>query len=206
MQPKLNSLTNVSRETEEALEAFATLALKWNATINLISRKDEVTIHSRHIADSAQVYDNAPKSATSWVDLGSGGGFPGIVCAILARDGCPDLTFTLIESDTRKCVFLREVIRVLNLPTTVLNARIEDVSDHRADIVSARALAPLPKLVDLAYPFCHEDTVLLFPKGKNATSELTEARRTWHISAQALPSRTDPEGVILKLSEVAPRS
>ncbi len=206
MNASSDSLTNVSRETRDVLDAFTALALKWNASINLISRRDETSIASRHIADSAQVFDHAPADARRWIDLGSGGGFPGIVCAILARETRPDLSFTLIESDTRKCVFLREAVRTLDVKADVENARIETVTGFTADIISARALAPLPKLLGLAWSFCTAETCLLFPKGKSARSELTEARETWHISADVLPSRTDPDGVVLKLSEVSPRS
>ncbi|MEO1492468.1 MAG: 16S rRNA (guanine(527)-N(7))-methyltransferase RsmG [Pseudomonadota bacterium] len=206
MADPLDVLTNVSRETQDTLQAFAAFTLKWNARINLISRRDEASIHQRHIADSAQLFEHVPQTANTWTDLGSGGGFPGLVCAILARDRRPDLTITLIESDTRKCVFLREAARTFDLSVTVENTRIEAATDHKADIISARALAPLSRLLTLAHRFCHPGTVLLFPKGKTARSELTAARETWHISIEALPSRTDPEGTILKLSEVAPRS
>lgn len=194
----------VSRETEEQLQEFAGLVQKWNRRINLIAG-NEHDLWKRHILDSAQLFEWAPPAARHWVDLGTGGGFPGVVCAVLAKALGRATTFTFVESDARKCAFLREAARLLGLEVAIAERRIEAASLPPQDVVSARALAPLDRLLGYAYPFCHAGTRLLFPKGRQASSELTLARRHWHIRVVRIPSRTDPEGTIFQISEVMPR-
>lgn len=195
----------VSRETLTRLHAFRALLLHWTARINLIAPSTRDRIWQRHIADSEQLWRLAPLAPRSWLDLGSGGGLPGLVVAILAREEAPELRVVLVESDRRKAAFLRQAAQQLDLPAKVLAERIERVALPPQDVISARALAPLEKLLGLAHRFRHENTVLLFPKGRQALSELTEARRHWHIEAEVVPSRTDDDGAILRIFEVEPR-
>ena len=197
---------DVPRETVLKLESFADLLIKWNRKINLLAPGEIDRLRERHIEDSIQVHGLAPSTARTWMDLGSGAGFPGLICAILDTSLHPDREFTLVESDARKCAFLREAIRLSGARAQVLNQRIEDISKTTFDVISARALAPLPKLLSLAAPFAHARSGFLFPKGRNAESELTQAAADWHVSVERIPSRTDPGATILKLTEVTARS
>ncbi len=191
----------VSRETRERLELLAALLAKWNPKINLVSNSTLAHVWTRHIADSAQIYGLAPASARTWIDLGSGGGFPGLVIGALAAQFNPDLELTLVESDQRKCAFLATASREMGIRTTVLPRRIETLTPGPRDIISARALAALPKLLELAGPLAGPDSIALFPKGADAASELTSAARDWHIRHRAHPSATDPNAVILEILE-----
>lgn len=193
----------VSRETSARLAVLASLLEKWNPRINLVSRNTLNSLWERHILDSAQVFRLAPEGARSWADLGSGGGFPGLVVAAMAADEQPDMHVTLIESDARKCVFLSTAAREMEVHVTVLTARIEKVEAGPFDVISARALAALPKLLELSAHLGHERTVRLFPKGAGAASELTEAERAWHIRCRSHASLTDRDAVILEILEAA---
>ena len=195
----------VPRETIEPLQAFAELVVRWNRRINLVSRGEVADLWSRHIVDSAQLMSRAPDNAQTWVDLGSGAGFPGVICALIAKVQSRTIEFTLVEADARKAAFLREATRLLALDASVVNARVEQANLRPQDVVSARALAPLSTLLAYGRPFCHGETRLLFPKGRQVDSELTLARRDWHIRVVRVPSRTDPEGTILQISEVRRR-
>lgn len=196
----------VPRETISTLEDFVDLLRRWNRRINLFSRKEDADLWSRHVLDSAQLLPLASESAQTWLDIGSGGGFPGIICAIIAKHQGRPVTFTLVESDQRKAAFLREAVIRFQLPVSVFSSRIEDMKLIPQDIISARALAPLEKLLSYAYPFSHSGTTFLFPKGRQNELELTEARVSWHMRVIPVPSRTDAEGSILRISEVSRRS
>jgi 16S rRNA (guanine(527)-N(7))-methyltransferase RsmG len=195
----------VPRETPPALAAFVDLLATWNRRVNLVSRREAENIWSRHVFDTAQLAAMAPRSAASWLDLGSGAGFPGLVCAAIVRGEGRPIRFTLVESDGRKAAFLREAALHMGVDVAVLHQRIERVSLPPQDVISARALAPLDSLLEYAFPFCGPNTVLLFPKGARADSELTLARRHWHSRVVRFPSRTDPAATILRLSEVSRR-
>ncbi|MDH2327865.1 16S rRNA (guanine(527)-N(7))-methyltransferase RsmG [Cereibacter sp. SYSU M97828] len=187
---------------------FAALALKWNPAINLIAKSTVADIHNRHIADSAQLYDLAD-DFTHWVDLGSGGGFPGIVIATIAREKNPSAKITMVESDQRKCEFLRHASRTLGLDTQVLNARIEAAEPLDGDVVSARALTALDQLCVFFQRHKTKDGVGLFPKGVSAAQELAAALETWNMDYRSHQSITDPSAVILEvrdLSRVRPAS
>lgn len=177
---------------------------QWSLRINLVSRGDLEALWPRHIADSAQLHAIAP-SAKTWLDFGSGAGFPGLICAILAADAGAKTEFTLVESDARKCAFLREASRQLEVPVTIETARVENIPPQLYDVISARAVAPLSKLLRLAYPFCGPSTTCLFPKGSRVESELTEAATAWHTTVERLASRTDSGASILKITDIAPR-
>lgn len=192
----------VSRETLERLDALADALARWNRSINLVSARSLADLWRRHILDSAQLAPLAPPTARSWVDLGAGGGFPGLVVAALAQERQPALHMTLVESDARKCAFLANAARAMALYVTIENRRIEQPPPRRHDVVSARALAPLSRLLDLAAPYMAEGAVALFPKGAGVDAELTEAMRKRHIEVARAPSITDPHGVILQVRGV----
>ena len=197
MIPVLNGL-NVSRETIRDLEVFSDLVIKWNPAINLISKGDVNSIWERHIQDSAQVYQSAPHFNT-WVDLGSGGGFPALVCAILAKNAGDTGKFTLVESDKRKCAFLRTVIRDLGLNATVYADRIEAVPSLSADVVSARALSRLDTLLGYAFPHLDENGSCCFLKGEKWQEEVEIALREWIFDHEAHPSTVNPAAAVLEI-------
>lgn len=194
-------LDGVSRETEARLEAFVGELLRWNRAINLIAPASPAEVWDRHILDSAQLWPLRTENITHWMDLGSGGGLPGIVLAILAREDEPELRFTLVESDGRKAAFLSECIRRFELNAVVLSVRIEAMGGQTADIVSARALAPLDRLLELAEGLVAPRGILIVPKGRRVTSELTKAQQYWSIEFEAVSSRTDPEAKTLIIRE-----
>lgn len=186
------------------LEAYAELLQKWQRKINLVSRRSLQDLWRRHFLDSAQLFDLAPADASRWLDLGSGAGFPGLVIAIL---GVPDVH--LVESDSRKCAFLREAARITETPVTIHNCRIEALPPLAADVITARALAPMPRLLDLALPQARRQTVALFLKGKTFDSELqhiadrlTKDTKYRSMIFDKIPSRTDPDGIILRVREL----
>ncbi len=185
---------NVSRETLARLRLYAGLLEKWQKAINLVGRSTLPDLWRRHMLDSAQLQALAPPAATTWVDLGSGAGFPGLVLAILGVG-----TVHLIESDSRKCTFLREVARQTATAVAIHNCRIEAVAPFRADVITARALAPLGQLLDWGSRFAGADTIGLFLKGQDAENELTLAAKSWTIPVERLPSRSDPSGTVLRV-------
>lgn len=190
---------NVSRETFQRLHEFAELVTKWNPAINLVSKASLAHLWTRHVLDSCQVYQVAPKNRSSWVDLGSGGGFPGLVVAILRLEAEPSLRMTLVEVDQRKAVFLRQSARQLNLNVEVISARIESIAPLGADILSARALAPLDQLCGFAHKMLVPQGVALFQKGANFQAELNDAKRNWSFDVEIETSKVDPSAVILKM-------
>lgn len=190
---------DVSRETIRRLEHYAELLLKWNPTVNLVSRSTLGDIWGRHIMDSAQVYDAAPGEWSQWLDMGSGGGFPGMVIAILAAERNPAGQVILAESDRRKAAFLRTVAREVGVPATVHAERIERLAPQGADVVSARALAPLVDLLGYARRHLRPGGVALFPKGESYGDELREALDRESFTYELIPSRTDPRAAIIKI-------
>ena len=191
-------LVPVSRETLARLDAYAQLLTRWSARINLVGRDTLPDLWRRHILDSAQLYRFVPSSAQNTIDLGSGAGFPGLVLAILGVPGVE-----LVEADSRKAVFLREAARVTGAAVTIRPCRIQAVPPHPVDVVTARACAPLDRLLDLAAPFLAPDTLCLFPKGERFNEELTLARKRWTINVSVEPSLSDRRGVVLRLQQVA---
>ena len=165
---ELPAWMNVSRETLDRLFSFCDLVEKWNPAINLISKSGIAEIWNRHIIDSAQLFQQMPDRAREWCDLGSGGGFPGIVLAILAKQLQPNAQVILVESDRRKSVFLAQASRLLDIDVRVKTQRIEELEPQNADVLSARALAPLSDLCGYAYRHLKPDGVAIFPKGAAA--------------------------------------
>jgi 16S rRNA (guanine527-N7)-methyltransferase len=189
---------SVSRETLGRLQIYADLLRRWNPTVNLVSQGSLEHLWSRHILDSAQILDLAPPAAT-WVDLGSGGGFPGLVITILGADERPALAMTMVESDARKCAFLATVARETGVAPRILTARAEDVPPLAADVVSARALAPLPVLLGLSARHLAPSGTALFLKGARHQPEIEQALAEWRFTYQKHPSLTDPAAVILSI-------
>jgi 16S rRNA (guanine527-N7)-methyltransferase len=192
------AVTGVSRETRERLEAYAELLRRWQKAINLVGPKTLPDLWRRHMLDSAQLRSLVPENAQCLVDLGSGAGFPGLVLAILGVRGVH-----LIESDARKAAFLREAARITGAAVTVHAQRIEGVEGLAADVVTARAFAPLDRLLAAASHFWTPNTLGLFLKGQDIGAELTEAAKCWRFNAERLPSRSDPSGVVLRVGGLA---
>lgn len=197
-------LANVSRETSDRLQFFQDMVLKWTKRINLVASSTKSNFFHRHIMDSAQLFPLAPPAARVWVDLGSGGGFPGLVIAILAAEMSPELRVTMVESDQRKSAFLVTAAREMGLDVSVNTRRMETPPFVSADVVSARALAPAARLFALAHPYLHRDSVCLFLKGARVEDELTEAARGWHSRIDRIPSVTARDSVILRVTELRP--
>jgi 16S rRNA (guanine527-N7)-methyltransferase len=194
------ALTGVSRETLERLHAYAGLLTRWSGRINLVAASTMADPWRRHFLDSAQLFPLIPAGANSLVDLGSGAGFPGLVLAILGVKGVE-----LVESDARKCAFLREAARVAGAPVMIRNTRIETAPAHPVAVVTARGCAPLDRLLSYSQRFIGPETVCLFPKGEQAGHELAVAQQEWEFDVTRHPSRADPRGVVLCLSRVRRR-
>jgi len=193
-------LAGVSRETLARLVAYEALLRQWAVHINLVGAGTLADPWRRHFLDSAQLLPLIPTGADSLVDLGSGAGFPGLVLAILGAAGVE-----LIEADGRKCAFLREAVRVAAASVPVHHARIDSLPPRSFAVVTARGLAPLDRLLPWAERFIGPDTVCLFPKGKEAEHELTSAHQIWDMEVEPYASRSDPRGIILRLSRVRRR-
>lgn len=199
-------LTPVSRETGQRLDALVAELRRWQKAKNLVSGATLDEVWTRHVADSLQLFDHAPQ-ARRWLDLGSGGGFPGLVLGIrLAELGGH---IDLVESNARKCAFLRHAARLTGAPVTVHNARIEDVVDSfagKVEAVTARALAPLPLLLDWCKELLRTGATGVFPKGQHLETELTAAAKYWKIQATTFPSVTDSAAAILVISGAEKRA
>ena len=192
---------DVSRETLARLDCYAALLTKWNPAINLVAPSTLDHLWTRHFLDSAQVLEVAPAGNT-WVDIGTGGGFPGLVVAILAAELRPELRVTCIESDQRKATFLRTVARDCGIEVKVISKRIEQAEPQCADILSARALASLDKLLGFAERHLSPNGCALFPKGANHAVELQEALEKWTFQADTYASKTDPNATVLSLGDI----
>jgi 16S rRNA (guanine527-N7)-methyltransferase len=199
------SLVPVSRETLVRLDAFVATLLTWQRRINLIASASVPAVWTRHVADSLQLLALAP-SARIWLDLGSGGGFPGLALACALAE-TPGARVHLVESNGKRAAFLREAIRVTGAPAIVHQARIEQMGtklDAHVDVVTARALAPLNELLVLAAPWTKKGAQALFLKGQDVGAELTEATRYWNIDAVLIRSKTDPQARIVSISRAEP--
>jgi 16S rRNA (guanine527-N7)-methyltransferase len=200
------TLTPVSRETAGRLDRFVALLLKWQPITHLIAPSTVPTLWTRHIADSLQLLDLAPQ-AKIWVDLGTGGGFPGLVLAC-ALHGMAGRAVHLVEGSTKKAAFLREAVAATESPALVHAVRMENFVESfagGADIVTARAVSPLSLLLGQCWPLLKQGTVGLFPKGQDVEAELTEASKCWKMEADLVPSRTDPRARIVMVRALEPR-
>jgi 16S rRNA (guanine527-N7)-methyltransferase len=199
-------LIHVSRETGARLDRFADLLINWQNRINLVAPSTLPNLWTRHIADSLQLL-TLVEAPILWVDLGSGGGFPGLIvaCALAEKPGA---LVHLVESNQKKASFLREAARVTGAPAKVHAVRIEDFVagfPDQPDVVSARALAPLQELFSEAYPLLKTGAKGLFPKGQDVEAELTEASKYWKFDYGLAPSLTSPDGQIVVVRSLAPR-
>ena len=197
----LQAALNVSRETLARLKAYAATLAEWNARHNLVSRQSLDDVWLRHIYDSAQLYPLIPPEAESLVDLGSGAGFPGLVLAILLADR-PAFRTVLYEATRKKCEFLALVAARTGVQAEIRNERIEDAQPEPFDVVTARAVAPLAKLLAYAQPFQSPRTLNLFLKGQSVGAELTLAHKSWRMRVARHPSRSHPSGLILAIREL----
>lgn len=197
----------VSRETLGLLDGYVALLRRWQAAINLIGPATLPEIWTRHILDSLQLIDLAPE-ARRWVDLGSGAGLPGLILAIALKDGA-EAQVVLVESNGKKAGFLRAVARELALPATVRHGRIEDevpaLTGSGIEIVTARALAPLDKLLALAAPLLKTGATGLFPKGRDLDKERSDAAICWGYKADVIQSVVSPGSAILRVTDLVPR-
>ncbi len=199
MQEMRHASVDVSRETRDRLETMVHLLIRWQKVINLVGKATLDEIWIRHILDSAQASILVPKTAKKLTDMGSGAGFPGLVIAAFR----PELEVTLIESDTRKAAYLGEAARRMELaiPPKILVGRIEAVRSTQAEIVTARALAPLTKLLDYADRHRAANAICLFHKGKDWQAELALARQDWDIQGQPFTSVTEIDAVIYRITD-----
>jgi 16S rRNA (guanine527-N7)-methyltransferase len=204
--PKLPA--DVSRETLARLGAYAELLAKWQAKINLVGPATLPEVWQRHFLDSAQLYEHLPATARVIADLGSGAGFPGLVLAIVAEAAGRDMTFHLVESDGRKAAFLAEAARAARVAGAVKiqPVRAEALGGRMsADVVTARALAPLDKLFALAQPLVKPEGLCLFLKGEKADEEIETAGKRWQFAFERFPSKSDPGGAVLAVRGLKPR-
>lgn len=194
---------NVSRETAQALDLYVTQLTRWQTVKNLVGPATLAEVWQRHVADALQLLTIAPE-ARRWLDLGSGAGIPGLILAIAGKQR-GDFHVELVESNARKCAFLSDTARLTGAPVTVHNARIESVIGQRSgiDIVCARALAPLTQLLAWSEPLLTSGTVGLFPKGRDAAAELTEAEDAWTFTRDLIPSRTDSQARIVRVTSLS---
>ena len=193
----------VSRETYDRLVAFEQMFQKWSRRINLSANSTLEDVWSRHILDSAQLAKLAPQ-ATNWLDLGSGGGFPGLILAFLMAER-PGGRVDLVESNRKKTGFLNAVVGEFGLPATVHARRVEDLYSalRQPQIVTARALAPLPMLLSLTSPWLSNGAIGLFHKGRDYRQEVQESLNDWRFDLLEHPSKVDPEGVVLEIRDLA---
>ena len=189
---------DVSRETLQRLQIYHDLLLRWNSRVSLVGKSTLVDIWRRHFLDSAQLVHCLPKKPKVWVDIGSGAGFPGMVLAILNAG-----TVHLVESNQRKCAFLREVARMTQTNVEIHNERVEHLDPWPSDVITARAVAPVAKLLEISRSFVTANSTCLFLKGQDIDDELTEARKYWKMSIDFTPSVADYRGTILRLTRIS---
>ncbi|MDG1377120.1 MAG: 16S rRNA (guanine(527)-N(7))-methyltransferase RsmG [Yoonia sp.] len=194
---------DVSRETMERLERFAALTRKWNPSINLVAKSTIPDLWDRHIVDSVQLYPLAPARPRHWLDIGSGGGFPGIIMAAISAEKSPETRFTFIESDQRKSTFLRTAARELGLRVNVIASRIEETEPQSADVVSARALSALTDLLPLISLHLAPDGTAILPKGKTHQQEIDVAKEVWSFDVASHQSMTDEQARILVVKGIS---
>lgn len=192
----------VSPETSERLDALCAALIKWNRSVNLVGNSTLDSLWNRHVLDSAQVFDAAESDGGLWADFGTGGGFPGLVVAILAAERNVGVRVVCVESDMRKAGFLRATAGTLGLNIDVVARRIENVAPLGASIISARALAPLAKLLEYAERHLSPDGECIFLKGRNWRKEIADAALGWKFDHVHIPSATAPDSVVLKLGGI----
>lgn len=194
------ALADVSRETWRKLSIYVEMLEKWNRAINLVSKTTLEDVWRRHVLDSLQIA-SLVKFPCQWIDLGSGGGLPGLIVAAKASEISSATHVTLVESDQRKCAFMSAAADAMDLTVSIQCRRIEESPDQTYDVVSARALASLTELLELALPYRHKKTICIFPKGAKARVEMQAAQAIWDVQYDEIDSQTDPTGKIFRLQE-----
>ncbi len=197
---EFQALAEVSADTLGRLKEYVALVEKWQRRINLVGRSSLADVWRRHLLDSAQLAAHLPGRARNVVDLGSGAGFPGLVLAVMGP-----ARVHLVESDSRKCIFLREAIRITAANAEIHHCRIEAMDPFAVDAITARACAPLAKLLEYALPFVGGGGACLFLKGRKAQRELTDSLKIWMMRVTRIRSISDPSGEILKLEDISRR-
>ncbi len=193
---------NVSRETMLKLKSYEASLNEWQQKFNLVSPSTIPFAWERHFLDSMQLFEHIPSNAKSLVDIGSGAGFPGMVLAIMAAEATPYLKVFLVESVVKKTAYLKHVAELTKTNIIVINDRVEKISQPKADVITARALASLEKLFALTANIRRKDTLCLFQKGKSYMEEIQEAQKHWSFNYEAIPSQTSSEGVTLKITNI----
>ena len=193
---------DVSRETIDRLNQLESIVLKWNPNINLIAKSTVDNIWVRHILDSAQLFQYAQPNVSTWLDIGSGGGFPGIVMAAMSVGLSYKTDFTFVESDQRKAAFLRAAVRELDLKVTILAERIEEISPQNAEVITARALKSVTELLPMLRRHLAPDGVAILPKGRTFADEIFVARQNWQFSMSEQISITDVDACILIVKDI----
>ena len=196
---------NVSRETLNGFYEYKNLLSKWNKKINLVSKNTLVDIWVRHFLDSGQIIKHVEASGKRWVDLGSGAGFPGLVVALLLRDRKIDCDLVLVEKNPKKCLFLNEVMRKLNLSAEVVNDNIYALEPLKADILTTRAFSELNNLIEIAFRHRKEDGICLFLKGENYMIELDKTLNYWFFDYDIVDSLSSPSGKIIRVKKIFKR-
>ena len=194
---------SVSHETICQLKTYLSLLQEWQTKFNLVSKSSLEDAWNRHFLDSMQLFKYIPKTKKTLVDFGSGAGFPGMVLAIMAKENTPYLKVTLVESIKKKTMYLNEVAKVTSTPVTIINDRIENLKKLQFDVITSRAMTSLTDLLQYSYPFCHKDSVCIFPKGKNYALELSEAHKNWHFKCHIEPNEMSEEGRILIITDIS---
>lgn len=194
---------SVSRETYDRLKTYQSLLTEWQEKFNLVSNNSLNDAWERHFVDSVQLWKFIPKNARNILDFGSGAGFPGMVLAVVAKEKTPYLKVSLVESISKKTLYLKEVADKLGVNVEVINDRIENIPAQKADVITSRAMTSLNGLLGYAYRFCKPDTICIFPKGKKYAEELAEAHRHWKFKCRIEPSEISEEGRILIVSNLS---
>lgn len=194
---------NVSRETFDKLKHYQSMLIEWQSKFNLVSSSTLDDAWNRHFLDTVQLFQYIPNQAKVLYDFGSGAGFPGMVLAIMANEKMPDLQVSLIESTTKKTLYLNAVKSKTNTNVTILNDRIENLQLPKADVITSRAMASLTELLGYAYKFCKKESVCIFPKGKKYAEELSEAHKRWKFKCRIVASTQSDEGKILIITNLS---
>ena len=195
---EFQTATNVSRETLDRCKIYVDLLQDWSGRMNLVARSTLDDVWHRHMLDSAQLFPLIPGGAKTLIDLGAGAGFPGVVMSIM---GVPEVH--LVESTGKKAAFLQTVVNETGISAKIHNDRIEALKPFTADVITARALAPLDKLLSYAARFSGPNTRHLYLKGQHVGDELTKAHKMWNMKVDQVPSSTDPQGSVLSVCEVS---
>jgi 16S rRNA (guanine527-N7)-methyltransferase len=202
VESRLRALSPVSRETFERLDHLVQGVATWSPKINLVADSRPETVWLRHVLDCAQLFRYCDDTSRHWCDLGAGGGFPGLVVACLAAEKAPHMRFTLIEGDRRKAAFLLLTARELSLDCRILPERIEVAERQGADVVTARALAPLSRLLGLVERHLAPEGMALLQKGQKSAEEIRAARRDWAFTVESFDSIVDRESRILRVTDL----